>query len=247
MIISEITVSLPAPREFFQLLGHLTGACEQNHPGLLPVTRFQPNDSGLEITARVKNSHGEARHSMHLPAEESPDIPAVPLDHFLPLIQPHISGLDHTGIVTYDSVREQNQEFLNAVSQSSACFLDAMDEEWLFVVPATCDEILSDRYEDFSFPRQPKFEIVLTACRPVFTFLQIDVSTTLSRDELRRLFPAPVGMEYEGVGQYFRSVRVSLLPGSPPVRFDLRYRNDTEPDDWTSGKMLVRNGKRFRC
>ncbi len=157
-----------------------------------PVTEFCLNESN-EFQIEFEHMDG----SVHVERFEKSSSIAVSeqisISNFYDIMKNHIKQIDHTGIVFFENHLKYQEwlGFIGKVSQYSNLYKYPENQDWPFVLPSTSEEFLSD-IKDFSNLRQPKFEIVYVKDKGELV-IQIDVKTDLTRKELERLFPHPVG------------------------------------------------------
>ncbi len=114
---------------------------------------------------------------------------------------------------------------------------------WYFVVPATAEEFRGD----FSAPskvRRPKFELVLEGGAEASPLIQFDFATNLSRQEVERRLPDPIGVTFAGLETFFRSVFVKHPWSGFHLRLDFRYMPEDPINPWSTGEFLVTYGAR---
>jgi hypothetical protein len=158
----------------------------------------------------------------------------------------HVTRIDHTGI-NLPSVlvsRETWEQFIGKIANNCNLYRYPTGEDWLFILPATEEEFTND-ITIFPAGREPKFELVYDTFSPVPT-IQIDIETDLLRSEIEQLFPAPYGVSFPDLADYFRTVYIDHEWPSLAIRFDLRFRNDNPDGSWETGKWLVEDGGRLR-
>lgn len=239
-MINTIVLEFPAGEAVASLLSPWLNAQRLGKRRLFPRTELKNrteclvkcrDDKGLEVQLDLAFKHTSAA--------------ALKFTEFSSAILPYVRGLDHTGIVLPESCVRRNKMFFNAIAGGTACFRDKDCGDWLFVVPASKKELELRRFNNFSFKRQPKFEIVLVKGLFDSPYVQIDLETDLTQREAAAMFPAPYGFGLAGLEQYFRSVWVEVSSRFAPVRFDLRYKGCVEINDWNSGAHLMRDSIPF--
>ena len=159
----------------------------------------------------------------------------------------HIIRIDHTGINLPTAMLQRSDwsHLLNIIGKTSALYQYPTGEEWLFVIPATVDELHTD-ITYFIGGREPRFELVYdpSASQPT---IQVSVETDFSRSEIEALFPAPFGITLPDLGDIFRSVYVANPWANMTIRFDLYYHKTSgSPSAWDTGEWLVQNGGRIK-
>jgi hypothetical protein len=155
----------------------------------------------------------------------------------------HVTRLDHWGVNMPTSMftAEQWQEMLQRLAVASNVYNYPEEQPWKFILPATDNEFNND-ITDFPQGREPRFELVHDTYG-VVPELQIDIETDLTRQEIEGLFPAPYGISYPAVADYFRTVYVHHPWRGLNIRFDIRFAG--KPSDWESGRWLVQKGGRI--
>lgn len=191
---------------------------------------FENNDSKTEIFKFNPNPNTNLHPNTNLQN--------ITLDKFSTLIKNHINGIDHTGIVIFEN--NMKYELFNnkikKITKNCNLYKYPNEKKWSFILPSTYKEI-ENEIVNFTQVRAPKFEFVFVKDKGNIT-IQIDIHTNLNKIELEKLFPHPIGIVFEGLEEYFRSVFIySQLPFI--LRFDLRYKEKNIINDWNTGKYLV--------
>ncbi len=150
-----------------------------------------------------------------------------------------ILEMDHAGVNLVESLA--TQELLMSLAHSTNLYAYPGGSPWYFVVPASKREF-ERGIDDFSLVRCPKFELVVGADGPT-PLIQIDLITTLTRAEVEERLPAPFGIGFPGLDQYFRSVFVEHPWQGFAMRLDFRYATDWL-NEWSSAEWLVKQGRR---
>lgn len=158
----------------------------------------------------------------------------------------HVVRIDHTGINIPSELisKESWQQFIQKVSLQANLYKYPTTEDWPFVLPATEGENATD-ITHFPVGREPKFELVYDIYSSVPT-IQIDIETDLSRAQVEQLFPAPYGISFPDLADFFRTVYVHHEWLGLAIRFDIRFKNENPDGDWETGKWLVNDGGRIR-
>jgi hypothetical protein len=154
--------------------------------------------------------------------------------------------IDHTG-VNIPSVlisNEQWQQFIRTVARHTNLYKYPTTDVWPFILPATPEEYETDIIQ-FPAGREPKLELVYDTYSPIPT-IQIDIETDLTRPEVEQLFPAPYGISFPDLADYFRTVYVHHEWPGLAIRFDIRFKNNQPGGDWETGQWLVEDGGRIK-
>lgn len=156
----------------------------------------------------------------------------------------HIVRIDHTGLNLPPALvsRKVWKQFIDDVAMQTNLYKYPTGEDWPFILPATREEYKAD-ITKFPVGREPKFELVYDIYSPVPT-IQIDIETDLTRPQVEELFPAPYGISFPELADYFRTVYVHHDWLGLDIRFDIRFKNDEPGGDWETGKWLVTEGGR---
>jgi hypothetical protein len=157
----------------------------------------------------------------------------------------HLVRLDHTGVNVPTRLVERPawDALLRRLAAIANVYRYPTGEDWPFILPAT-DAEFAGAITDFAAVREPKFELVYDsyARDPV---IQISVETDLLRSEVEALLPAPYGIAFPDLADFFRTVFVHHPWPGLQIRFDLYYRSATPVDPWSSGEWLVTQGGRI--
>lgn len=161
---------------------------------------------------------------------------AIPISNLYQQLNGRLSGIDHTGVNVPVSKVDKSSwtEFMLKLSTVTNLY-NYPGEEWPFIIPADEAEYLTD-ITNFTIKRTPKFEIVYDVYtdKPI---LQFALETDMSRDEMERAFPVPIGFAIPGLDEIFRSVFIaSPWDDEVAFRFDLYYTSNTAKlNDWETG------------
>ena len=164
-----------------------------------------------------------------------------------------IKRVDHAGIIVPADVPAVDwQQATNLLAGSTALFdypaseeYDACLSRWLFVIPSTEVEQMKN-VMDKEQRRQPKFELVYDQTVKN-SIVQIDMETSLSREQIIELFPGDDSFDLPGLGGFFRSVGTyTPWAGVASLRLDLRYKDYEDINPWNSATYLIKNGTRIR-
>ena len=154
-----------------------------------------------------------------------------------------ITHIDHTGVnLPLDSTHWE--ALVHALAQAAALYRYPEGEPWPFILP-TSDEEYTDEIYRFAGGRWPKFELVHDTLTNV-PLIQIALGTTLTRAALEGLFPAPHGVAFPGLGEFFRTIYVQQPWPELLLRLDLYYASSGIESDWDTGQWLVEAGGRIR-
>nr|WP_145403294.1 hypothetical protein [Paenibacillus xylanexedens] len=154
-------------------------------------------------------------------------------------------GIDHTGINLPVSKLNKSgwDELIDKISKVCNLY-NYPGEDWPFIIPADQSEYLTDITE-FIVKRTPKFEFVYDSYtdKPI---IQLALETNVSKEEMERAFPDPIGFAIPGLENSFRSIFIqSPWDNEIAFRFDLYYESkDRYLTDWETGEWLVTNGGR---
>lgn len=156
----------------------------------------------------------------------------------------HIVRLDHTGLNLPKAIisKAEWSNFTAGIAARTNLYAYPTGEPWLFIVPATESEFLSD-ITQFGTGREPRFELVHDTYNGVPT-IQIDIETDLTRTEVATLFPEPYGVSFPDLADYFRTVYLRHIWAGLAIRLDIRFKNTHPQGAWETGKWLVEDGGR---
>ncbi|WP_159888683.1 hypothetical protein [Paenibacillus puerhi] len=158
-----------------------------------------------------------------------------------------LTGIDHTGINIPVTKLQKSKwdELITKMSKISNLY-KYPGEDWPFIIPADETEYLTD-ITRFAVKRTPKFEFVYDsyADRPIFQFA---LETNISKEDMERIFPDPIGFAIPGLENIFRSIFIqNPWEHEVAIRFDLYYKSTAnELTDWETGEWLVTNGGRLK-
>lgn len=169
----------------------------------------------------------------------------LPMSELIKRPKGHIVRIDHTGINIPSALvsNETWKQFMHRVAEQANLYNYPTTDVWPFILPATQVEHETD-ITQFPDGREPKFEMVYDTYSPVPT-IQIDIETDLMRAQVKRLFPAPYGISFPELADYFRTVYVHHEWPGLAIRFDIRFKSD-QVGEWETGKWLVEDGGRIR-
>lgn len=169
-----------------------------------------------------------------------------PIGEFTQKISGHIIRIDHTGvnIPAIKLSKAEWEEFIRKLAKTTALYRYPTGEDWPFVLPSTQIEYETS-IRDFVLGREPKFELVYDHYTSLPTF-QFDIETDLTKQEVEKLFPAPIGVSFSGLEEFFRAVYVSSPWETIQIRFDVRFKDDNKDNNWVTGKWLVEEGGRIK-
>lgn len=169
----------------------------------------------------------------------------LPMSELIKRLKGHIVRIDHTGINIPSALvsNETWKQFMHRVAEQANLYNYPTTDVWPFILPATQEERETD-ITQFPDGREPKFEMVYDTYSPVPT-IQIDIETDLTRVQVEQLFPAPYGVSFSELADYFRTVYVHHEWPGLAIRFDIRFKSD-QPGEWETGKWLVEDGGRIR-
>lgn len=223
-------------------------------PDLAPVTIFRLDPCVERAAFFVTGEAGEEKLPDSFFTGEKTQEPTVNFAEAAHRLAGKIRRIDHTGLVVpCQRVPSADWDVAVTMLASRVALYDypASPEydpalsRWLFAVPRSAGETLDG--DTRLRLRQPKFELVWDARAPYDTILQIDMETTLTRDDILQVFPEGKSYELPGVGAFFRSVSLpSPWPGISSLRLDLRYKDPVDIDDWNSAAWLFRRGRRIK-
>jgi hypothetical protein len=157
----------------------------------------------------------------------------------------HMVRIDHTGVNVPSALisREAWRRFISNVARHANLYKYPTTDVWPFILPATSEEYEAG-ITQFPVGREPKLELVYDTYSQVPT-IQIDIETDLTRPEIERLFPAPYGISFPDLADFFRTVYIHHEWPGLNIRFDIRFKND-QPGDWETGNWLVKDGGRIK-
>ena len=257
----------PEAREFFDYLSKILAElpnARHNSTGLtiaatkpataLPVTMFTQassafpevyfgDDSGLQLSlGNLQVNPVSGGESVAVQGVASPS--GLSINEVYGKLAGHIIRLDHTGLNIPTAIisRAQWDKFTARVAAKTNLYAYPTGEPWLFIVPATQQEFKAGITE-FGVGREPRFELVHDAYNDVPS-IQIDIETNLTRPEVEKLFPAPFGISFPGLADYFRTVYLRHMWPGLAIRVDIRFKNRNPQGDWETGKWLVEDGGR---
>lgn len=240
---------------------------------ILSEVPHSQSDNGLTLSALKP---AEAYPVTNFCADELSDFPAVSFDagktltdiisktrpkqpvaggvalHRLPIteitkrLQGHVTRIDHTGLNIPSKFvgRDEWDELMITAALTCNMYKYPTGEDWPFILPATKSEFETD-ITTFPVGRGPKFELVYDTFSSVPT-IQIDLETDLERPQVERLFPAPYGISFPDLAEYFRTVFVHHEWAGINIRFDIRFKSTNPSNDWNTGKWLVVSGGRIK-
>lgn len=170
----------------------------------------------------------------------------LPITELCNRLKGHVTRIDHTGINLPSALvsKQTWTQIINKLASNSNAYRYPTGEDWPFILPATEKEFNSD-ITSFPAGREPKFELVYDTFSPVPT-VQIDIETDLLRSEIEQLFPAPYGVSFPDLADYFRTVYIDHEWPGLAIRFDIRFKNDNPVGDWETGRWLVEDGGRIQ-
>lgn len=209
----------------------------------LPQTIFAQKDiPSPQVLLGSENIFGQLRQ----PKVRSPR----DKHHFLPIgelrqkLSGHIKRIDHTGVNFPSSLisPEGWQKLVNNIASQANFYKYPTTPDWPFILPAAQEEFESD-ITTFPLGREPKFELVYDRWFSIPN-IQIDIETDLTRQQVEALFPDPYGISWPELADFFRTVYVAHDWPGVDIRFDVRFGVD-RPDDWETGKWLVKDGGRI--
>jgi hypothetical protein len=169
----------------------------------------------------------------------------LPIEEMMKRLKGHVTRVDHTGLNLPSKLVGRNKwnELINDVSLKCNLYKYPTDDDWPFILPATNNELETD-ITTFPVGRGPKFELVYDAFSSVPT-IQIDLEVDFERRDVEQLFPAPYGISFPDLAEYFRTVYVHHEWFGLDIRFDIRFKSTNPLNDWDTGKWLAKNGGRI--
>lgn len=169
----------------------------------------------------------------------------LPIQELQKRLQGHIVRIDHTGLQLPAKKVSQKEwdDFIGTTASACNIYKYPAGEPWPFILPATQQEFEAD-IAMYPIGREPKFELVYDTFFEIPT-IQIDLETDLEQPEIERLFPAPYGVSWPGLAEYFRTVYIQHEWSGLIIKFDLRYKSTNPGHDWNTGKWLVADGGRL--
>lgn len=167
------------------------------------------------------------------------------IDELTKRLNGHVVRIDHTGINIPSTLisKETWEQFIHDLAQQTNLYKYPTTDIWPFILPASQEEHDAD-IALFPVGREPKFELVYDTYSPVPT-IQIDIETDLTRPQVEQLFPAPYGVSFPDLADFFRTVYIHHEWLGLAIRFDIRFKSD-QPGDWETGKWLVKDGGRIK-
>ncbi|MBT7008793.1 MAG: hypothetical protein HN964_05120 [Candidatus Jacksonbacteria bacterium] len=228
----------------------------------LPITIFEQSDvfypsvlmdndnqDGIEIKAGnfvVTNSRSQFVTKKQETTAFNQITTPLSIADFLKKFKEHIIRIDHTGVnIPEKCITKEYWEIeLKKLGKGCNLYEYPTTDDWLFILPSNEREH-KEEIKDFKAGREPKFELVYDVYSKYPT-IQLDIETDLSRKEVEELLPAPYGISFEGVEDYFRSMFISHPWTGLVIRIDVRFKNgDNQPTEWETGEWLVIDGKRI--
>lgn len=200
-------------------------------------------DPGEKLTREIRqDSHG----SYLAITKDEKSFSLLPIQELYRRLTGHIVRMDHTGFNIPDSFLQKQawDVLINQLARETNIYNYPTGDLWPFILPVTKKEYIHD-ITDFSLGREPKFELVYDTYSAIPT-IQIDIESDLPRHEVENLLPAPYGISFPDVAEFFRSAYIDHPWNGLAIRFDIRFRNDHPGGDWDTGKWLVKDGKRIR-
>ena len=180
-----------------------------------------------------------------LPSPRTPPS-TLPIETIVARLAGHITHVDHTGVnLPSAQVDDERWEGLvHGLARVAALYRYPDGEPWPFILP-TSDEEFAGEIRSFVAGRTPRFELVYDALATA-PIIQIALGTDLTRAELEDRFPAPYGVAFPGLGEYFRTVYLEQPWSDLWLRLDLYYSSADAASAWDSGRWLVEAGGRIR-
>ncbi len=225
--------------------------------GALPITVFALGEAAtpeiafaadlpIDLTIGALRLHGTGPQHASVGSSitiSRPLPPALAMADVVARLAGQITHIDHTGVnLPLDSTRWD--ALVHALAQTAAVYRYPEGEPWPFILP-TSDEEYTDEIYRFAGGRWPKFELVHDTLTNV-PIIQIALGTTLTRVALEGLFPAPHGVAFPGLGEFFRTIYVQQPWPELLLRLDLYYASSGIESDWDTGQWLVEAGGRIR-
>jgi hypothetical protein len=169
----------------------------------------------------------------------------LPIDELVKRLEGHVVRIDHTGVNIPSALisNEAWKQFIHSVARHANLYKYPTTDVWPFMLPATSQEYETD-ITQFPVGREPKLELVYDTYSPVPT-IQIDIETDLTRLEVEQLSPAPYGISFPDLADFFRTVYIHHEWPGLAIRFDIRFKSG-QPGDWETGKWLVKDGGRIQ-
>ena len=159
------------------------------------------------------------------------------------LLEGHILWIDHTGLnASTEHLDGSWETIVKSIGDSSILYPYPTGEPWFFIIPATKSEH-EESIDNFVEGRLPRFELVELG-RETCIAVQLDLQTDLSRQELEKALPSPLGISLPGLEDYFRSVFINHPWPGLEIRLDLRFGPGQADGEWASGRWLVQNSRR---
>ncbi len=214
----------------------------------LKVGNFYLNPSGDEKIKLLQYDSVEQAHDSHgeywMVSVGDLQLGRLSTEQLYRRLTGHIVRLDHIGINLPATMvdHETWRQFIYKVAAQTAMYNYPTGEEWPFILPASKSEFEGD-ITTFFVGREPRFEFVYDTYTPI-PEIQIDIETNLARGEVEELFPAPYGIAYGEMSQYFRTVYLYHAWRGLNIRFDIRYKSN-KPSEWETGEWLVEQGGRI--
>lgn len=228
------SVTTPFPQVQFDADGNL--------PNLIESLQPAPHNPRPLPTTIKRDAHGEyiAAHA----GQET--FYRLSLPELYKRLHSHLVAVDHTGwnIPSIRVPRKTWQQLLDSLAEQCNLYAYPGGFDWPFIIPATAQEFTHE-ITRFMPGRLPRFELVYEDSSPVPMY-QFDIETDLPRASIEQLFPAPYGLSFPDVADYFRSVFVQHPWAGLAIRFDIRFKSTGPASDWTTGKWLVERGKRLQ-
>jgi hypothetical protein len=225
----------------------------------LPLPVVSTGLEGLLPRFEINASH-ESHVSLHIDGDSKVALSGIAepgarqlgvLEEIAESFRGHVRYLDHCG-VNLPAEDTSGSRLLDILSHGSKLYRYPNEQDpesnkegppWYFVVPATAEEFQGD-FSALSKVRCPKFELVIDGGAEASPLIQFDFATNLSRQEVERRLPQPIGVTFAGLESFFRSVFVQHPWSGFHLRLDFRYMPDNPINPWSTGEFLVKYGTR---
>jgi hypothetical protein len=205
-----------------------------------PTVGYETDKKGFE---QILAKHDILGEYFELHASSS-IIYRLPMDELVKRLKGRIVRIDHTGINIPSALisDEPWKQFIRNVARQTNLYKYPTTDVWPFILPAAPEEYKTD-ITQFPIGREPKLELVYDTYSLIPT-IQIDIETDLTRPEVEQIFPAPYGISFPDLADFFRTVYIHHEWPGLDIRFDIRFKSD-QPGDWETGKWLVEDGGRI--
>lgn len=166
---------------------------------------------------------------------------AISLEHFFEKFNGKLVNLNHVGFNFGPAILPEQEyfSFRKLISEKSNLYRYPTGEEWPFIIPSTNQEF-ENEITDETIMRKPKFEFAYAKYNDKPT-LQLDIETSLSKEEIYNLLPYPYEVIYKELIKVTRSVYVLVDWLGVFLRVDLRFKSTSKD----FGYWMIKEGGRM--